>query len=141
MSPSDVVREFYKAFVAGDVPGIVARLAPDVVVDEPAALPYGEVHRGREAVLQSVLGAVSDHVAIEFDEPIVYESAYSAVGRLSRLLTGRFTGERLATMVEVHEVDGEQIQRIDVYTKDPAESLAMRRETAQSHNTQPMEFR
>lgn len=37
-SPADVVRGLYDALAKGDVPGLLARLAPEVIVDEPGQL-------------------------------------------------------------------------------------------------------
>ena len=54
----DVLRGLYEAVSKGDIPGILARLSPDVIIDEPPALPYGGLHRGRDEVVQSILGGM-----------------------------------------------------------------------------------
>lgn len=121
MSAGDVVRALYEALRAGDVPGVLARLAPDVVVDEPPALPYGGVHRGREVFVQSILGAMMGYAAVDITESAVFESEAGVVGTLTGTLTAHSNGEKFPlTMVELHEVVGDTIRRIDVYTKDPA---------------------
>ncbi len=121
MSSGDVVRALYEALSKGDIPGVVARLDPDVVVDEPPALPYGGVHHGRDEFLQSILGAMTGYAAVAITDFDVYESATGVVGRLAGTLTAHTTGEQFPlTMIELHEVTGETTHRIDVYLKDPS---------------------
>ncbi|MEU3985368.1 nuclear transport factor 2 family protein [Streptomyces sp. NPDC026672] len=124
-SPADVVRGLYDALGRGDVPGVLARLAPEVVVDEPSQLPYGGVHRGREAFARSVLGAMTGHADITVTEAAVYEGPAGVVGTLTGRLTARSTGEEYPlTMVEIHQVENGTVRRIDVYTKNPHELAA-----------------
>ncbi len=124
MSAGEVVRALYASLMAGDVPGVVARLDPDVIVDEPPALPYGGVHRGSDVFVASVLGAMMGYADVAITGADVFEGEAGVVGRLVGTLTARSTGETYPlTMIEVHDVVGETVRRIDVYTKDPA-SLA-----------------
>jgi len=122
MSPVEVLRKLYTALSAGDVPGVVACLDPDVVVDEPPALPYGGVHHGRDVFLQSILGAMAGYADIRITRFDVFDNGGTgAVGILVGTLTAHTTGEAFPlTMVEVHEIEGGTSRRIDVYTKDPA---------------------
>jgi ketosteroid isomerase-like protein len=48
-----VVRAIYEAFGAGDIPGVVARMSPDIVWNEAESYPYadGNPYRGPDAVL------------------------------------------------------------------------------------------
>lgn len=121
----DVVRALYEALRNGDVPEVLAQLDPDVIVDEPPALPYGGVHRGRDVFVQSVLGAMMGYARVEITKFAVFESSEAGVvGTLTGTLTAHSDGETFPlTMVELHEVVGGAIRKIDVYTKDPA-SLA-----------------
>ena len=119
-SPADVVRGLYESLRAGDVPGVLARLDPDVIVDEPLALPYGGVHRGRDVFVQSILGTMMGHARVDITEVAVFESADGVVGTLTGTLTARTNGETFPlTMVELHQVVGGTIRKIDVYTKNP----------------------
>ena len=121
MSAGDVVRALYDSLAKGDVPGVIARLDPDVIVDEPPALPYGGVHRGRDVFVQSILGAMMGYANVEITEATVIDNAAGVTGILTGTLTAHSTGERFPlTMIEIHEVVGEVIRKIDVYTKDPA---------------------
>lgn len=123
--PSDVVRGLYDALSKGDMPGFLARLAPGVIVDEPAQLPYGGVHRGREVFVRSVLGAMTGYADIAITGAEVFEGTAGVVGTLTGTLTARTTGERFPlTMVEIHQVEDGAVREIDVYTKNPHELAA-----------------
>ncbi|MEU4091618.1 nuclear transport factor 2 family protein [Streptomyces sp. NPDC026673] len=124
-SPADVVRALYAALIRGDVPGVLARLAPEVMVDEPRQLPYGGVHQGREVFAQTVLGAMTGYAAVTITAAEVYEGAAGVVGTLTGTLTAHTTGEEFPlTMVELHQVEDGAVRKIDVYTKDPQELAA-----------------
>ena len=121
MSAGDVVRALYDSLAKGDVPGVIARLDPDVIVDEPRELPYGGVRRGRDVFVQSILGAMMGYANVEIAEATVIDNAAGVVGILTGTLTAHSSGEQFPlTMVELHEVVGEVTRKIDVYTKDPA---------------------
>ena len=54
----DLIRAVYDALAAGDVPGILARLSPDVVWNEAENFPYadGNPYRGHDSILTGVFG-------------------------------------------------------------------------------------
>ncbi|MFE2063362.1 nuclear transport factor 2 family protein [Streptomyces sp. NPDC059467] len=119
-SPADVVRGLYDALGKGDVPGVLAKLDPEVIVDEPDRLPYGGVHHGREVFVESVLGAMMSYAAVALTDAQVFEGPAGVVGKLTGTLTAHTTGEEFPlTMVEIHQVQGGTVRRIDVYTKNP----------------------
>ncbi|MET8962783.1 nuclear transport factor 2 family protein [Streptomyces sp. NPDC004074] len=124
-SPADVVRELYAALRKGDVPGVLARLAPEVIVDEPNRLPYGGVHQGRDVFVESILGAMMGYADVAITEAEVFEGPAGVVGTLTGVLTARSTGEEYPlTMVEIHQVEDGSVHKIDVYTKNPDELAA-----------------
>jgi hypothetical protein len=122
LSPGDVIRALYQSLGAGDVPGVLARLDPDVIVDEPPALPYGGVHKGQDVFVESILGAMMGYAKVEITEATVAETGGSTVvGVLTGKLTAHSNGEEFPmTMVEIHEVIGDTSHKIDVYFKEPA---------------------
>lgn len=92
----DLIRAIYDAFAAGDVPGVVALMSPDMVWNEAENFPYadGNPYRGPEAILGGVfarLGSEWDGFAAvpeEFldagDTVVVlgrYRGAFKATGR------------------------------------------------------------
>ncbi|MDX2644104.1 nuclear transport factor 2 family protein [Streptomyces sp. PA03-1a] len=124
-SPADVVRGLYAALSRDDVPGVLERLAPEVIVDEPNQLPYGGVHQGREVFVQSVLGAMMGYAAVAITAAEVYEGPAGVVGTLTGTLTAHTTGEEFPlTMVEIHQVEDGAVRKIDVYTKNAQELAA-----------------
>ena len=125
-TPAEIVRALYEALGKGDVPGVLARLDPDVIVDEPNQLPYGGVHRGREVFVQSILGAMMGYAEVAITAAEVFEGgADEVVGTLTGTLKAHSTGERYPlTMVEIHHVEDGAVRRIDVYTKNPDELAA-----------------
>ena len=52
----DLIRGIYDAFAAGDVPGVLARMSPEMVWNEAENFPYadGNPYRGHEAILGGV---------------------------------------------------------------------------------------
>jgi ketosteroid isomerase-like protein len=120
-SPAQVVRGLYDALSKGDVPGVLAKLAPEVIVDEPTQLPYGGVHHGREVFVQSILGAMMGYANVAITDADVFEGPAGVIGRL----TAHTTGEEFPlTMVEIHQVEDGAVRKIDVYTKNPHELAA-----------------
>jgi ketosteroid isomerase-like protein len=124
-SPADVVRGLYEALSRGDVPGVLAKLDPEVIVDEPNQLPYGGVHRGREVFVQSILGAMMGYANLVITDAEVFEGPTGVIGTLTGTLTAHTTGEEFPlTMVEIHQVETGTVRKIDVYTKNPGELAA-----------------
>ena len=62
MSQADValIRAIYDAFAAGDVPGVLGRMSPDIVWNEAENFPYadGNPYLGPEAVLTGVFARI-----------------------------------------------------------------------------------
>lgn len=52
--PTQVIRDLYVKFERGDVPGVLAALAPDVHWTEAEGFPHGGTYIGRDAVLHNV---------------------------------------------------------------------------------------
>lgn len=92
----DLVRAIYAALAAGDVPGVVSRMAPDIVWNEAENFAYadGNPYRGPDAILGGVFARLGSEwegfagVPEEFldagDTIIVlgrYRGTYRATGR------------------------------------------------------------
>ena len=56
-----LVEAIYAAFGAGDVPGVVSRMSPDIVWNEAENFPYADrnPYLGPEAILTGVFGRIS----------------------------------------------------------------------------------
>ncbi len=90
----EIVRSIYAAFAKGDVPAILALMAPDMEWNEAENFPYadGNPYRGPEAILGGVfarLGGEWDGFTAAPDE---FLDAGDAV-----LVLGRYTGTFKAT--------------------------------------------
>jgi uncharacterized protein len=123
--PADVVRGLYAALSKGDVPGVLAKLDREVIVDEPNLLPYGGVHQGREVFVRSILGAMMGYANVAITGAEVFEGPAGVIGTLTGSLTAHSTGEEFPlTMVEIHRVEDGTVRKIDVYVKNPDELAA-----------------
>ena len=96
-SSLDTVRGIYGAFAAGDIPGVLGALSPDIRWTEAAGGPYGGVSIGPQAVLADVfmklggewdgLSAVPDEFVADGDTVVAlgeYSGTYKATGKSFR---------------------------------------------------------
>ncbi len=92
----ELIRAIYDAFAAGDVPGVLGRMSPDIVWNEAENFPYadGNPYIGPDAVAKGVFFrcatewnnfAVVVHEMIDAGNTIVvlgrYTGTYKATGR------------------------------------------------------------
>ncbi|GJM18055.1 MAG: hypothetical protein DHS20C14_02680 [Phycisphaeraceae bacterium] len=82
----DVIRAIYDAFAAGDVPGVLGRMSPDIVWNEAENFPYadGNPYVGPEAVLNGVFARCIgewDGFAVEMGEIVDAGETVIALGR------------------------------------------------------------
>ena len=90
----DLIRSIYDAFGAGDIPGVVGRMAPDMEWNEAENFPYadGNPYRGPEAIL----GGVFARLGGEWDGfAAVPEEFLDAGDRV--VVLGRYRGTCKAT--------------------------------------------
>lgn len=95
----EVIQGIYDAFAAGDVPGVLGRMSPDIVWNEAENFPYadGNPYVGPEAVLNGIFArciAEWENFAVEVDEihdageTIIatgrYHGTYKSTGRAQR---------------------------------------------------------
>ena len=81
-----LVQAIYAAFGAGDVPGVVARMSPDIVWNEAENFPYadGNPYVGADAILAGVFGRIAaewDGFAAVPDEILDAGDTVIALGR------------------------------------------------------------
>jgi ketosteroid isomerase-like protein len=107
MGEQDVefVKDIYAAFGRGDVATVLGAFADDIEWFEAEGMPYGGLHRGRDAVAQKVFGPITEDVegfAITPEELIGSGSTVAAIVRYTG--TGKATGKPLDVQV-VHVWD------------------------------------
>jgi ketosteroid isomerase-like protein len=106
----ELVRAIYAAFGAGDVDGIVSRMAPDIEWNEAENFPYadGNPYRGPGAILSGVfarIGAEWDGFAAIPEELLDAGDTVVALGRYRGTL--KATGRAInAQMVHVWRIAG-----------------------------------
>ena len=116
----DLVRAIYAAFAAGDVPGVLGRMNPDMVWNEAENFPYadGNPYVGPEAVLHGVfarIGAEWDGFEAAPEEILDAGDAVVALGRYRG--TFKATGNKLdAQLAHVWRVAGGKAVSFQQYT-------------------------
>src|SRR5690349_18558952 len=111
--PAEVVRAVYGCFERRDVEGVAALFAEDVEVTQSEALPWGGVHRGREAAL-GFLGTLASHIDTNVEIERLVEAGEDVVE------VGRTCGRALATGREF------EIDEVHVWTVRDGRVAAMR---------------
>jgi ketosteroid isomerase-like protein len=116
----DLVRGIYAAFAAGDVPAVLAGMAPDMVWNEAENFPYadGNPYRGPEAILGGVFGRLGSEWDGFAAEPEEFLDAGDTVVVLGRYRgTCKATGRALdAQLAHVWRVAGGKAERFQQYT-------------------------
>jgi len=89
-----LVEAIYAAFGAGDVPGVLSRMSPDIVWNEAENFPYADrnPYLGPEAVLTGVFARIGE----EWDGFTVVPEDLLDAGETVVVL-GRYTGSYKAT--------------------------------------------
>lgn len=105
MTPIETVRQMYEAFGRGDVPAILARLAPDVQWEHdtfPNPVPWLQPLNGRDNVVRffEVLGAQVEFHSFVPRELLAQGSL--VVSLVDFEATVRATGKRVIERDEVH---------------------------------------
>jgi ketosteroid isomerase-like protein len=116
----ELVRGIYAAFAAGDVPAVVAAMAPDMVWNEAENFPYadGNPYCGADAILGGVfarLGSEWDGFAAVPEEFLDAGETVVVLGRYRG--TCKATGQGLdAQLAHVWRVAGGKAARFQQYT-------------------------
>jgi hypothetical protein len=92
-----VVQQFYDHSLQADLEGVAKTLHPDIVIYEPASLPYGGSHTGLDAALQ-LLGQL--YSMIDLDAIVVGDILVNS--------------ERAAAFLEVPFGDSTSSQKVSV---------------------------
>ena len=114
-----LIQAIYDAFAAGDVPGVLGRMSPDIVWNEADNFPYadGNPYIGPQAVLQGVFARCIgewDGFAVQIDAMHDAGDTVIATGRY--LGTCKATGRAQHTqMAHVWTVRNQQIVRFQQY--------------------------
>jgi len=116
----ELVRSIYAAFAAGDMPGVLSRMAPDIEWNEAENFPYadGNPYRGPEAIVAGVfarLGGEWDGFAAVPEEFLDAGETVVVLGRYGG--TYKATGRPMhAQMAHVWRVRGGKVAAFQQYT-------------------------
>ena len=116
----ELIRGLYAAFAAGDIGGVLGRMAPDMVWNEAENFPYadGNPYEGHDAILSGVfarLGGEWEDFAAVPDEFLDAGDAIVVLGRYRG--TCRATGRALdAQLAHVWRVQGGKAVSFQQYT-------------------------
>ena len=109
----EFVKDTYEAFGRGDVPALLGAFAEDIEWFEAEGMPYGGLHRGREAVAQNVFGPITEDVegfAVTPEQLIGSGETVAAVVRYTG--TCKATGKALdVPVVHVWDIRGGEFAR------------------------------
>ena len=120
MSESNIqiVKAAYEAFARGDISSVLACFHEDVEMHQSESLPWGGVHKGRDAVARDVFGAqmaVLDDYSLSFEHVIDGGDFVVALGRYSA--TARETRKPIdAAFAHVWELEDGKLRRYYHYT-------------------------
>lgn len=123
----DTVRSIYAAFTRGDIPAVLAALAPTVHWTEAEGFPYGGTYVGPNAVLEGVfmrLGTEWDGFACAPQRFVAEGQTVIALGEYSGTYNG--TGKHfVAPFVHVWELEGGKVVRFHQHTDTAVVRRAM----------------
>jgi ketosteroid isomerase-like protein len=117
---ADLIRAIYAAFAAGDMPGVLSRMSPDIVWNEAENFPYagGNPYVGPDAILAGVfarIGAEWEGFAAVPEEVLDAGDTVVALGRYRG--TFKATGKTLdAQLAHVWRVAGDKAVSFQQYT-------------------------
>ena len=129
MSNADVIRGVYAAFQRGDIPSVLAAMAPDIVWNEAENFPYADnnPYVGPDAVLAGVfarLGGEWDGFAVKEEELIDAGDTIVTLGRYGG--APKATGKKInAQFAHVWRFKNGKIVAFQQYTDTLQTVLAM----------------
>jgi uncharacterized protein len=117
-SPLDLVEELARRFRSGDRDGALQLFLPDVRIQQPASLPHGGWHRGRDG-MDAMGAAFGRHWDRTIDDVRMLGCGQTVVQVTTQTWTAKRTG-RSATVdvVELFSFAGGLISEIRVFQQD-----------------------
>jgi ketosteroid isomerase-like protein len=119
-----VVTELAKRFTAGDGAGAMALFHPDIRLEQPASLPHGGWHEGKDGM--AAMGAVfGQYWTRVIEDPRIFGSDDRAVQVTTQTWTAKATGRSATVEVaELFRVKDGLISEILVFQQDTHALLA-----------------
>ena len=113
----DVVRLAFEAYERGDIPGMLADLAPELITHRALPQPDAGTWHGPEGLLEALAEWTADFANFEMTAgPLTDANATQVVQRVDQRAIGRASGApATASFWLVHTFSGGRIVRIDIY--------------------------
>jgi uncharacterized protein len=114
-----VVRGMIDAVSAGNIDGMLSRMAPSVEVVEPDSLAYGGAHRGVDAFVKDVIGVMFAKAEFGASNHKYLSAGDTVAVSMLATITSRKTGKVLQMpYMELYTVRDGLVTRIEVYPQD-----------------------
>jgi ketosteroid isomerase-like protein len=114
----EVVQEQSRRFQAGDRDGAFALFHPDVHIEQPASLPHGGSHHGRDGI-DAMGRAFAEHWDRTITNPRIHGCGDIAVQVTTQTWTAKRTGKSATVdVVELFSFAGGMISEIRVFQQD-----------------------
>lgn len=124
-SAGDVVRQFYAFVAEGDQERASELLDENVLVHEPATLPWGGEYQGRDGMGQLVSVMHELAVAENVGGFEYIEAGDTVILRTGGRYTSRATGQAAESeIIEIVKVRDGKLADVDVYYRDPSSIAA-----------------
>lgn len=121
---ASVVQAFYDAMRSIDPAALAASFSEDVVVIEPAALPYGGTTTSRDEFFAKVLGYTSQRASFRVETSEVFGDGDRLAGHFTATFTAHSTGETvILSQTEVYEVTDGVISKVEVFQHNTQELI------------------
>jgi ketosteroid isomerase-like protein len=120
MTPSELetLRRYVAGIGAGDLEAVFACLHPNVVLDEPAGLPYGGEHKGRDGFAE-LARVVYSHFSTELLDSRIDDAGEFGVARMTFRFTSNRTGSSaVLPLLELYWFEDGLIARGEIFYKD-----------------------
>lgn len=119
-TPLEAVRAFTERLGRGEIDACKELIHPDLVFSEAPSLPFGGDWVG-PAGFADFLAAVSTHYRVRIAEIVLEEAGDRVLARVSGTIESRATRRSVPLdALDLYEVRGGLIARVDVYYKDAA---------------------
>jgi ketosteroid isomerase-like protein len=116
---ASVVQAFHDAMRSQEQAALDATLSADIVIVQPAALPYGGTTTSRNEFYERVYGYGSRRASFQLQTSEVFGDGDRLAGRFTATWTAHGSGETfLLNQAELYEVTDGVISKVEVFQDD-----------------------
>lgn len=124
-----VVQAFADAFNRGDLPGALALLADDAIVDAAGGVQHSGVFTGGAKGFASLVEIMTTNLDVRIDECVLLDAGDTVVTKMVVTFTSKHTSRSTRQRVtELYTVENGKITFLDAFYKNPAAVLAVQTE-------------